>query len=110
MIMFDRFNEKLRQVYQFKKKYAENKKAKPPFPFNCNQSCPDETQTLTEEEYKVFMLLREGFTVKECSERLNMKRRVVRNNTKKIYRKLNIGTITELIVKYRRTNQDITSK
>lgn len=56
---------------------------------------------LTTSEYKVFMLLREGFTIKDCSQRLNMKRGEVRNYAKSIYLKLNVNSLTELIVKYR---------
>lgn len=57
---------------------------------------------LTTPEYKVFMLLREGFSKKECSQRLNIKRRVVNKHIVEIYSKLNIRTIAELIVKYRK--------
>ena len=56
---------------------------------------------LTTSEYKVFMLLREGFTKKECSQRLNMKRRDVKDCAKSIYIKLGVKSLTELIVKYR---------
>lgn len=56
---------------------------------------------LTTSEYKVFMLLREGFTKKECSQRLNMKRGEVRDCGKSIYSKLNVRSLSELIVKYR---------
>lgn len=56
---------------------------------------------LTTLEYKIFMLLREGFSTKECSQRLNMKRGEVRGCAKSIYSKLNIRSLSELIVKYR---------
>ena len=56
---------------------------------------------LTTSEYKVFMLLREGFTKKECSQRLNMKRRDVNSHMKRIYNKLHVSSLAELIVKYR---------
>ncbi len=55
---------------------------------------------LTTLEYKVFMLLREGFTKKECSQRLNLKRGEVRVCAKSIYSKLNIRSLAELIIKY----------
>ena len=56
---------------------------------------------LTTSEYKVFMLLREGFKKNECSQRLDMKRGEVNSHVKRIYRKLNVGSLAELIVKYR---------
>lgn len=55
---------------------------------------------LTTLEYKVFMLLREGFTKKECSQRLNLKRGEVKDCTKSIYSKLDVSSLAELIVKY----------
>lgn len=56
---------------------------------------------LTTMEYKTFMLLREGFSKKECSQRLNMKRSDVRVHFKAILNKLNVRSTAELIVKYR---------
>lgn len=56
---------------------------------------------LTTLEYKIFMLLREGFSRKECSQRLHMKRREVKISIKTILRKLNVRSFAELIVKYR---------
>ncbi|MDD2362076.1 MAG: LuxR C-terminal-related transcriptional regulator [Oscillospiraceae bacterium] len=56
---------------------------------------------LTTSEYKLFMLLREGFTKNECSQRLNMKRRDVNSHVKRIYSKLHVRSLAELIVKYR---------
>lgn len=55
---------------------------------------------LTTEEYKVFMLLREGFTEKECAQRLGLRRGEVKKRTKSIYRKLHVRSLAELIVKY----------
>lgn len=55
---------------------------------------------LTTLEYKVFILLREGFTKKECSQRLNLKRGEVKDCTKSIYSKLEVSSLAELIVKY----------
>lgn len=59
---------------------------------------------LTTLEYKVFMLLREGFSKKECSQRLNMKRSGIKGCVESIYNKLNVMSIAELIVKYREYN------
>ena len=56
---------------------------------------------LTTLEYQVFMLLREGFSAKECSQRLNMKRSDVKDYVNSIYNKLQVRSLAELIVKYR---------
>lgn len=63
--------------------------------------CQKGLAVLTEQESKVFMLLREGFSVTECSQRLNIKRRDVNRRVAGIYHKLNVRTIAELIIKYR---------
>lgn len=57
--------------------------------------------TLTTTELKVFMLMREGFTNKECAERLNMKQSEIKDTAKSIFRKLGVKSLAELIVKYR---------
>ena len=67
-------------------------------------ACQERLSRLTTSEYKVFMLLREGFTKNECSQRLNMKRRDVNNHVKRIYSKLHVRALAELIVKYRETH------
>lgn len=51
-------------------------------------------------EYKVFMFLREGFTNKESSKRLNIKQGKVKKHTKSIYKKLGVSSLAELIFKY----------
>lgn len=59
---------------------------------------------LTIEEYKVFMLLREGFSTKECSQRLHMKHSDVKVHVKSIYSKLNVRSLSDLIIKYHENN------
>ena len=59
------------------------------------------TKQLTIMEYKIFMLLREGFSVKECSQRLNMKRREVKIYLKSIFKKLKVRSLVQLIIEYR---------
>lgn len=56
---------------------------------------------LTTLEYKVFMLMREGFSKKECAQRLNMRRSDIKKYVKSIFFKLNVRSSAELIVKYR---------
>lgn len=57
--------------------------------------------TLTNQEYLVFMLLREGFSKDECSQRLGMKRSDINKHIKLIYRKLSVRTNAELIMIYK---------
>ncbi|MDD2269066.1 MAG: LuxR C-terminal-related transcriptional regulator [Eubacteriales bacterium] len=72
---------------------------------NANESVAGSYQarlsTLNTTEYKVFMLLREGFSKKECAQRLNMKRRAANNYIRTILHKLYVRNTAELIVKYR---------
>jgi DNA-binding NarL/FixJ family response regulator len=56
---------------------------------------------LTTQEIMVFMLLREGFSKDECSQRLGVKRRDLNRHIRLIYRKLNVRTNAELIMKYK---------
>ena len=79
------------------------KKSQPEQPvlYDYSYSYGQRLSLLTTEEYKNFMLLREGFTKKECAKRLNMKRSEARDCVKSIYWKLHIRSLAELIVKYR---------
>ncbi|HOB37188.1 MAG TPA: LuxR C-terminal-related transcriptional regulator [Candidatus Avimonas sp.] len=63
--------------------------------------CRQRLSLLTSEEYGVFMLLREGFTKKECSQRLGLKSRQVKNLAKSVFNKLCVSSLAELIVNYR---------
>lgn len=86
--MCGKFYENLSKIYYFKKQYDKN---------------PDTTsplQVLNSEEAKLFILLQEGFSVSECAKRLNKKRSDVKKDRGVIFRKLAVGSITELIVKY----------
>lgn len=57
--------------------------------------------TLTTQEFLAFMLLREGFSKKECSQRLGLTRRDINKHIKLIYRKLGVRTNAELIMIYK---------
>ncbi len=57
--------------------------------------------TLTTQEVLVFMLLREGFSRDECSQRLGVKRGDINKHIKHIYIKLDVRTNAELIIKYK---------
>ncbi|MDD4493692.1 MAG: LuxR C-terminal-related transcriptional regulator [Eubacteriales bacterium] len=65
----------------------------------------EQLSLLNSTEYKVFMLLREGFLERECSQRLNMKRGDIRKIVKNIYTKLNVRNTAELIVNYRESEE-----
>lgn len=79
---------------------GENVTPRLPSELSSEQSNSKALSTLTEQEYKVFMLIREGFSKKECSQRLTMKRGVVNKVVADIFHKLSVRTITELIIKY----------
>ncbi|NLC44874.1 MAG: hypothetical protein GX783_11435 [Clostridiales bacterium] len=81
-----------------------NKFNRPKNDENDKISISQRLSTLTNQEFLVFMLLREGFSKDECSHRLGMKRRDVKKYTKHIYRKLNVRTNAELIMIYKEAN------
>ncbi|HBN85111.1 MAG TPA: hypothetical protein DDZ89_14855 [Clostridiales bacterium] len=89
------FYEKLRKVYYYKNKYTPG------------SDTSILLQLLTMEEAKVFMLLCEGFTIQECAKRLNRRRSDVRNTKKGIFKKLEVDSITGLIVKYGEANKKV---
>lgn len=55
---------------------------------------------LTTLEYKVFILLREGFSNRECSQRLKIKKKDFKKHLKSIYYKLDVSSPLEIIIKY----------
>lgn len=59
-----------------------------------------EIKTLTPKENEVYNLLMEGYRLKEIADRLGIKFTTVNEHTKSIYKKLNIHSQKELIVKY----------
>ena len=70
------------------------------------EACRKRLTFLDPAEYKVFMLLREGFLKKECALRLNMKRGELKSHIKSIFKKLNVRNTTELIVNYCKVSQN----
>ena len=57
---------------------------------------------LTPREHDLFLLLLEGFTLKECAERLNVKYSTANTHMTSIYKKLAVNSRAELIIRYRR--------
>lgn len=60
----------------------------------------NELQILTPKENEVYELLMEGYRLKEIAEILRVKFTTINEHTKSIYKKLNIHSQKELIVKY----------
>lgn len=87
------FYDKIRKVYYYKNRYDRD------------MGTTSLLHLLNMEEAKLFMLLREGFTIQECADRLNKRRSDVKREQKEIFSKLKVGSITELIVKYGEMNQ-----
>lgn len=57
--------------------------------------------TLTQREFEMFHLLVEGYTLKECSAQLSIKYSTANTHMTSIYKKLEVNTKAELIIKYR---------
>ncbi len=56
---------------------------------------------LTPREYELYLLLVEGYTLKECASKLSIKYSTVNTHMTSIYKKLEVNTKAELIIKYR---------
>jgi len=61
----------------------------------------EKVQSLTAREREVFLLLIEGFTLKEAAEQVGIEYSTVKNHMTEIYRKLNVKERDELIINYR---------
>lgn len=55
---------------------------------------------LTQRELDVFYLLIEGFTLKEIAQKLKIKYSTVNTHTNSIYKKVNVNSRPELIIRY----------
>lgn len=105
MCLIDRIREKLKKADSNKSKLAENSEYLDASLAKHTDVYQKRLSTLTATEYKVFMLLREGFSIRECSQRLDMKQMAVNRYVTGIYHKLNVTTTAELIVEYRERDQ-----
>jgi DNA-binding CsgD family transcriptional regulator len=56
---------------------------------------------LTPREYDLYLLLLEGFSLKECAEKLSVKYSTANTHMTAVYKKLKVNTRAELIIKYR---------
>jgi DNA-binding CsgD family transcriptional regulator len=109
LCLIDRICEKLKKANSNKPKCAESSEQSG-ISLIKHDAYQKGLSALTITEHKVFMLLREGFSVSECSQRLNMKRRAVNRHVDGIYYKLNVTTTAELIVKYREKDETCSLK
>lgn len=56
---------------------------------------------LTPREYELYALLLEGYSLKECAEQLSVKYSTANTHMTAVYKKLEVNTRAELIIKYR---------
>lgn len=66
-----------------------------------NEKKNKNVSTLTPREYEMFHLLVEGYTLKECAAQLTIKYSTANTHMTSIYKKLEVNTKAELIIKYR---------
>jgi DNA-binding CsgD family transcriptional regulator len=65
---------------------------------------------LTPREYELFLLLIEGFTLKESAKQLSIKYSTANTHMTNIYKKLNVNSRSELIINYRNFSTNETRK
>jgi len=76
--------------------FVENKK------LNINEDNKyKKVSLLTPREYEIYLLLLEGFPLKECAEQMSIKYSTANTHMTGVYKKLDINTRAELIINYR---------
>lgn len=68
---------------------------------NYNDEKEKKVLSLTPREHDVYHLLLDGFSLKECAEKLSIKYSTANTHMTGVYRKLGINTRAELIINYR---------
>lgn len=68
---------------------------------NDNEEKLKRVSMLTPREYEVYLLLVEGYTLKECASQLSIKYSTANTHMTSIYKKLDVNTKANLIIKYR---------
>lgn len=81
--------------------FLKNPTSKLPQTSSC-ESLKQIPLTLTNREKEMFVLLLEGYSMREIAERLHIGGQTVRNYASQIYEKLEVSSKTELIIKYRK--------
>lgn len=71
------------------------------------EGCSQQNQVtlLTPREYDLYLLLLEGFTLKECAKQLSIKYSTANTHMTSIYKKLGVNSRAELIINYRSINK-----
>lgn len=98
MTVFD----KVRELLNPKGKKTGNRE-----PVKINSSLEEKKKKvaqLTPREYELFLLLIEGYTLKESAKQLSIKYSTANTHMSAIYRKLEVNTRAELIINYRNIN------
>lgn len=60
----------------------------------------DRIYLLSPREYELFLLLLEGYTLKESAKQLSIKYSTANTHMTSVYKKLNVNSRAELIIKY----------
>lgn len=68
----------------------------------CDHERQERLDALTPREHDVFLLLVEGYTIKESAQQLGISYSAVNGNMTAIYKKLGIKSRAELIIQYRK--------
>lgn len=61
---------------------------------------------LTPREYELYLLLLEGFTLRESAEKLSIKYSTANTHMTGVYKKLGVNSRAELIINYRYLNEN----
>lgn len=67
---------------------------------NLTNDLLDKLKLLTPKELEVYEIMMEGYKLKEVASKLNVKFTTINEHTKAIYKKLDVHSQKELIVKY----------
>jgi DNA-binding CsgD family transcriptional regulator len=86
---------KLKQIWGSDKKTAFEKEADP-----TEEGRLKRIMSLTPREHDLFLLLLEGFTLKESAKQLSVKYSTANTHMTSIYKKLNVNSRAELIINY----------
>lgn len=101
MALFDRFKQILiPEKNRSKKAYPTEK------PINIGQQNARQIQVtkLTPREHDLYLLLLEGFTLKESAKQLSIKYSTANTHMTNVYKKLEVKSRAQLIINYRNVN------
>ncbi len=65
-----------------------------------------QVNSLTSREHELYLLLLEGFTLKECTKQLSVKYSTANTHITSIYKKLGVSSKSELIINYRNIHRE----